>query len=539
MPSHSSSHCDEPKAQSQGNIPSEVVSLSTPATLTAQPHPDILLRSLVQRVGYSTEKTKISSENMMGQQQQPTQVQGNDRTEIADFILPGEPDLVKGVLEGVHQELVHASTNCSVELHNTPAGSYLHIIAPTRKDAYELVETAQMRVHDLTTDQPHQSQSLFVEPPSNMKTGYQIELDLDDVTREARPCLKLRDDIKPNLRQDEDTREYTEQISRTLVKTLKREGRFHTSLTIRTHLGHYVLKRYPRGTRSFDYKGFETMMKNPRATGSFNTQLGDAKLAKTTLNFIRKDNGPFIPIDSQTSSAAHVMPDYIFEACSEDSRFAANLAMMNNSKHSTEFNKGTTIHYQMSQARIYPLSGKTPELRVTNVSLERNLDWKLEAISEDLDNKKSSSVHRYLQTAKILQKDPHNGFDAYPEISLSSHHAMAAFFKAVAIKSVYRFDWKSTGYIVEIAINRRWNSIEDMTTREEPNIDFNLSIYGESWDDDIQMAKDGAAGNLWGEDLQFLFGDGDCDAEGGLIGKVREFLTIIHDICNALGSVSG
>ncbi|KAI1630980.1 hypothetical protein F4809DRAFT_205841 [Biscogniauxia mediterranea] len=535
MPPHPSSYDDNIRAQSQGNIPSKADSQLTLTTLTAQPPPDKLLHSLAQ--GMSRSKKKRSAKKKKKQQQQLARGRHRDKPAIANFIVPGEPDLVAGVIEGIYRELVHASINCSVELCNTPEGPYLHITAPTKMDAYALVETAQMRAHDLMTNEPHQSQSLFVEPPSNVQDGFRIELYLDNVTREARPRLKLRNDIDPESRQAENTHEYTEQISRTIVETLKREGRLHTSLTTRIHLGHYVLRRYPRGTRSFDYKGFETMVKNPRATGSFNTQVGDIELAKATLEFIREDNSPFIPMDSQTPSAAHVVPDYIFEACSEDTRFTANLTMMNNSKHSAGSSKGTTMHYQMSQARVYTLNAKTPELRIINVSPGRNLDWKLEAIGEDVDNRKFPRAHRYLQTAKILMKGSNNDFDAYPKISLSSRHALATFFKTVAIKSVYRFDWKATGYIVEIAINRRWSGIKDMANRAEPGVDFNLSIYGESWDEDVQMARDGAAGNLWGEDLQFLFGNEDYGQGGDLLERVRGFLANIRDICDALGSV--
>ncbi|KAI0599299.1 hypothetical protein F4775DRAFT_591416 [Biscogniauxia sp. FL1348] len=543
MPPHSSSHHDNLRAQSQGNVPRETGSQSTPATLTDQPPPDKLLHSLAQSMSRSREKKekkekkKKSAKKKKKQQPLLTQVRHREKPAIAVVIIPGEPDLVAGVIEGIYRELVHASTNCSVELRNTEEGPYLHITAPTKKDAYALVETAQMRAHDLMTGEPSQSQSLFVEPPSNIQGGFRIELHLDDVTGEARPCLKLQNDIDPESRQAEDIQEYTEQISRTLVKTLKREGRLHTNLTTRVHLGHYVLRRYPRGTRSFDYKRFETMVKNPRATGKLNTQIGDIELARATLEFIREDGSPFIPMDSQTPSTAHVVPDYIFEACSEDTRFTANLTMMNNSKYSAGPSQAATIHYQMSQARVYTLTGKTPELRIVNVSPGSNLDWKLEAISEDLDNRKFPRVHRYLQTAKISMKGPNNDFDAYPKISLSSRHELATFFKSVAIKSVYRFDWKATGYIVEIAINRRWGGIEGMTNRVEPDVDLNLSIYGESWDEDVQMARDGAAGNLWGEDLQFLFGHEDYGEGGELIDRVQGFLAIIRDICDTLGSV--
>ncbi|KAI1495499.1 hypothetical protein F5X99DRAFT_422874 [Biscogniauxia marginata] len=455
----------------------------------------------------------------------------------AKFIVSGKSESISGVVEAVHRELVHDSTNCSVELQSTPAGSYLRIIAPKKDDAYKLVETAQTRSRDLVTDQPDTTKSLHVEPPSNVKNGFQIELHVNDVTGEARPYLKRQDDHIAGLKHDDDTREYTGGISHALVDALRKEGRFHTSLTLRIHLGHYVLKRYPRGSHSYDYGQFETMVKNPRALGRFKTQIGDRTLAKATLDFIREGSSPFVPMDSQIPSAAHVVPDYVFEAYSDDAKFEATLAVMNNSKHSAESSRDKVVYYQLSRARVYPRDARIAELNVTNISLGKNLDWKLEAICEDQDEKKFQSVHHYFQSATIQMEGLQSDFDAYPKISLARHHVLASYFKTVAIKSAYRFSWKATGYTVEIAINRRWNGIRELADRREPSIDFSLSIYGESWDEDIRLANEETVGNIWGGDLEFLFRDEGNGEVLGLPDRVRKFLGIVRDIRDAFEGI--
>lgn len=103
--------------------------------------------------------------------------------------------------------------------------------------------------------------------------------------------------------------------------------------------------------------------------------------------------------------------------------------------------------------------------------------------------------------------------------------------KNVTVKSIYRFRWKATAYIVEIIINRRWTHIHDMG--QPPKLDFSITIYGEHWD---QLSRGGteAAGNAWGDDLDILFNDGENAVVATGQDRVGRFVSVVQDVQSVL-----
>lgn len=138
-------------------------------------------------------------------------------------------------------------------------------------------------------------------------------------------------------------------------------------------------------------------------------------------------------------------------------------------------------------------------------------------------------------------------FHSYPAIRLPENPALATKLKSVAIKSIYQFNWKDTGYMVQVTINRRWNTIRDMNRSPPQEADFDIMIHADVWDQDDcgqdewgqdEWGQDDPVQEAWGTggksgegDLEGHLGDDKAGAEmGGKLGKARGLLKTIQDI---------
>lgn len=90
--------------------------------------------------------------------------------------------------------------------------------------------------------------------------------------------------------------------------------------------------------------------------------------ARHILAIIRRSEGPLLPTDNQIPSAADVMPDYIFEAHSEQGKLQADIVMTaNDAKRSPT----GSPHYQMDRVRTFHGNSSLPELSFTIFSIGR------------------------------------------------------------------------------------------------------------------------------------------------------------------------
>ncbi|KAK5628190.1 hypothetical protein RRF57_003905 [Xylaria bambusicola] len=111
-------------------------------------------------------------------------------------------------------------------------------------------------------------------------------------------------------------------------------------------------------------------------------------------------------------------------------------------------------------------------------------------------------------------------------IRLLANVPLATKLSSVTTKSIYRFYWKGSGYVLQFTINRRWQTIRDMNTKARPEIDFDVTIYGEDWDQDSRVQAGETVGKIWGDDFQGLLRDEEGDALNRVQGLIRTVLEI-------------
>lgn len=174
----------------------------------------------------------------------------------------------------MYKELARASSDDgSVEFRQTNGGSYVRIIAPA-KNITELLHAARSVAEDLISDNPTGRPSIFQEPPIGVdKKDFSILLEIDSLTNGGRPRLQLRNNNFTNSKLPEEFQDYTKRLNECVYKGLKMAGRLPLSLTLRAHLGHYMLRTYHSGKEVYEYGDFHAMVEHPRASGWLKTRL--------------------------------------------------------------------------------------------------------------------------------------------------------------------------------------------------------------------------------------------------------------------------
>ncbi|KAI1104128.1 hypothetical protein F4804DRAFT_203344 [Jackrogersella minutella] len=445
----------------------------------------------------------------------------------ANFIIAHNPDTAHGVVEAIHKEIIRGDNDHGLEIRQTGQGSYLCITAPA-KNITEIISVVHDVADELIIDDSAQGTCVFQEPPLMVNSGSQVVLDINPRSGDVRPRLRLQNNATGSLDIAGDSREYAMKLKDRVYQGLKKAGRLPLSLTLRIHLGYCLLRSYPQGKETYGYREFNVMMKNPRASTWLKTSIGDETLATRVLNFIRHDpKSPFQSTSNQTGSPASVLPEYAFEMCSQRMKFEVPIK-----RKIIKGSASSSVICQLYRVTACELDANIAELDIMNLSVGKNLDWKLEGVTEEKGAKTFPDVVKYLRTANIELKNlnrPHD-LGVYPRVKLEPFNSVAAKIKDVAMKTVYHFRWKTTSYIVQIAVNHRWKGVSAMTAEKVPAIDLGITVFGEDWD-----AEDDAAGNIWGGELQFLLESGEGGMTSNGIERVGHLLRTITDIRNTLG----
>ncbi|KAI1446485.1 hypothetical protein F5Y02DRAFT_417124 [Annulohypoxylon stygium] len=444
----------------------------------------------------------------------------------ANFFISHKPEVASGVIEAIHKELTRARGGHGLEIRETREGSYLRITAPS-KDIAEVISAAQSVADELISNESSLGSGVFQEPPTTVYSASRVVLDINTQSGEVRPKLQVGEGVSNIAEVNGDSHEYMTKLKNRVYAGLKKAGRIPLSLKLRAHFGYCLLRTYPQGKIIYGYRDYCVMMKNPRASAWLKTSIGNETLAVKLLDFVRDDKGPFLPIEARLGSPAKVLPEYAFEARSERMKFMMDI------RKGTRGTAGTKTACRQARLMASKVDANFAEVDIVNQSLGRNLDWKLEAIHEDRGEKIFQEVDKYLGTASIelINSDQPHDLNIYPHIKLDPHNSAAAKIKHVAVKTLYRFRWKQTSYVVEVAINHRWSSISAMTAGKPSTVDVGISIFGQDWD-----SEDEAAGNIWGDELQHLLEANSHTASGG-IDRVDHFIQTIRDVRNALDPI--
>jgi hypothetical protein len=120
-------------------------------------------------------------------------------------------------------------------------------------------------------------------------------------------------------------------------------------------------------------------------------------------------------------------------------------------------------------------------------------------------------------------------YHSYPVVGLTSegYDILHQRLKSVVMKSRYKFSWKGSGYMVQLTINRRWKDLYDMVQAPPEDVDFELSVYGENWDQDSKVRAGETVGKIWGNDLEGLLLD---ESTKTAFGRVQGLVRTMRDI---------
>ncbi|TGJ78381.1 hypothetical protein E0Z10_g10378 [Xylaria hypoxylon] len=457
----------------------------------------------------------------------------NPPNTIATFIVAGEPDAIRGVTEAVYRDLKDGNKDASIEFRDMTVPN-IRVEAPTEEDAMALIRTAQRIAATHLSGAPTETKILFVEPPPNCTNDFQIAINVIDETKCARPKLESLPST-PNLAPGLSPETYKQEFSKSLCEAFENASSLHSSLILKIHLGYYILQTYKPG--KFTFENFESMVKSPRATGQLETSLGQALTeglsVEAAIRLIQADNSPCVPIDNQTPTSAQVIPTYAFESWHDDDRYETELEIIER-----QGPVNWPLKFNLVRTKMIPQSAQTPRFEATSISVGRSLDWNMVAMPGDEKIRASSAVTQYLGLGQAELKDSCDDFHSYPAVRLPGQYPMAKKLKSVTIKSIYRYNWKRTGYVVQFTINRRWESIHKMNRKAPTDTDFDVTIYADNWDLDSRVQAGETVGKIWGDDLRGLLRDETGDATGSALSRVQGLIETILDIRDFFESAS-
>ncbi|KAI0531811.1 hypothetical protein GGR58DRAFT_508092 [Xylaria digitata] len=444
------------------------------------------------------------------------------RCKKATFIVPGEPDAVTGVVKAVYDDLKDGNQDASIHFREARA-QYIRVDAPTENDALTLIRAAQRIAATHLSDTSTEARMLFVEPPLGCETNFQIDVNGGRPRMESLPGQNLA------LRLSSDR--YKQKMSKALCEALENASNLHSSLILKINLGCYFLHNHLPGKFTLDK--FEGMVKSTRASGRLETSLGHLSV-EVVARLIQATKSPCIPIDNQTPTSADVIPSYVLESWHDGNRYETELEIIKKKQDPTN----GPLFFNLARTIMVPESARTPRFEVTSISIGRNLDWEMVAMPGDGRVRISSAVQQYLKLGQARLNGPCNEFRAYPAVRLPEKYSVAEKFKSVAIKSIYRYSWKGTGYVVQFTINRRWQSIRDMNRMAPMGTDFDVTIYGDNWDQDSRVQAGETVGKIWGDDLRGLLPNDATEEAGSALSRVEGLLGTILDIRDFFQSAS-
>ncbi|KAI1421053.1 hypothetical protein F5Y12DRAFT_65380 [Xylaria sp. FL1777] len=451
---------------------------------------------------------------------------------VATFNVSGEPDAIRGVIKALYHDLKDGNKDANIEFEETTG--YIRIEAPTEEDALALIRTCQRLTATHLSGHSNSTKIFFVEPPTTCKTShFQISVNIIDATKRARGVVQSLSDTQGSALELASNR-YRQKFSKDLCEAFEMAASLHSSLILKIYLGYYLLETYRTGSLTLEQ--FESMVKHPRATGQLDTRLGRVPedwWIEATMRQIQASNSPCVPIDNQTPTSAHVTPTYVLESWHDDDRYETELETIKTKQRGIN----EPLRFTLARTKMIPQSAQVPRFEAISLSIDSKLDWKIIAMPGDDKKKASPAVKQYLKKGTAELQGSCDNFRSYPAIRLPGS-PLATKLKSATIKSIYWFSWKGSGYVVQFTINRRWQSIHEMNIKAPADLDFDVTIYGDNWEQDSRVQSGETVGKIWGNELQGLLRDEAGDATGCAVSRVQGLIQTVLDIRDFFDGIS-
>ncbi|KAK8056750.1 hypothetical protein PG993_001977 [Apiospora rasikravindrae] len=456
------------------------------------------------------------------------------------YLISHNPELSKGVLEGVCKELGY--TDSEVRIFGNNHVQFLQIQSSSPDINIQRLDMARTLTDEFISDKTVTTRATFVEPSGSPLAGFEVFMDPETheskglgVRPVVRPCGDSMDS-QPKDRTD-DNPLYFGNFCQQLSAVLKRVGRLNSGYNLKVVFGRYVVTTYPKKRDKYDLEGFRKLMGQSRCQGKLVSQLGVLNDAIRILNALKREDGVFQPPGVNTRSLDDIKPTFAFEVYSAQHRFTAQLVR-----------EGDETAFSMKKLQCYPLQDEdSAEFCYNTLCLGRNFDWKIQLMNEVPESDESyQTLKSYLATAQITlpstTSDPNPDMATFPHVKLCLQgnmqgKALISNIQKTAIRSVYSFRYGLTDYILDFVIRREWESVRDMTLRHQPSsMTYSIILRGEHWGDyKGNRATDfSRAGRGWGAELEYLLpNNSGQDATTGN-ERVEALVHMINDIHKTL-----
>ncbi|ETS86808.1 hypothetical protein PFICI_00636 [Pestalotiopsis fici W106-1] len=464
----------------------------------------------------------------------------------ACLVLSHNGQVLDGVLLATYEELAEVAKDQEgylFEIQEPLSGRpFLYIEAPSQSLAASCLDEARTIAQNIIDDKATKLDLVLIEPPSAPLQSLVVQLQLGRpqlVANQTSPLDPDNDGLRKTW--------FESKLRQELSWALKKAGRIKNRVTLRVHLGHFLLRSFPPqqsripGTETgLDFEAFHRAVRHPRTRHDFATKIGSLEQALRVLQAIKSQNELFCSED-MAITLADVQPEYYFGGEVEEWQFSARLRPW--SATATEMKRGKKPPKPFQVAAVEAVkiarSNAGSQLDFKCLNLEQFFDWKIDTVPEaPIRTKGFDILNSELRAADIQVPESTGVRDgAFPRIHFRGKYEKAKALNKVAIKSVFRFRYRPAPYQVEVTITREWEKVVAMG--DQPLNSFGVVIYGERWGESraLELTKTGQG---WGPELEHLFVDRQNDIHAGLdrlsSGDERAqcLIDAIHNIRSAL-----
>ncbi|KUJ20585.1 uncharacterized protein LY89DRAFT_771518 [Mollisia scopiformis] len=191
-----------------------------------------------------------------------------------------------------------------------------------------------------------------------------------------------------------------------------------------------------------------------------------------------------------------------------------------------------TGEYQVGSIRLFRDNNRNKRIRVTNVDVEKQIDWSIEIITDN-EIPITEIPAKLLDMAKgsVTPKTPalwdHTDLP-YPAVN--PRKIAGLIIDEIVVKTVAEYMVKDSGYVVELSVYRK------LVENNDPEITAGVAMYNRNWDYNMRSLKDTTQIRRWENPLKLFFGryssegieavEGNVGVESVLadVENIRDFL---------------